>query len=305
MRSGQWRLASTLVVCSVAGMATLFAGKSYAAAECLPGPKENTPQGKHWYYRIEHPSKRHCWYLADEGRQTSQSPNSQSSTTSERAEPAPRDNPTPAKREPLKPAVANARAELTNDIAVPFTTMPSFTQQAVADSRPQDLAPPPDARFAERWPDAQPSTRIAQADSTAPPAETSTPPQPATIQPTRPQQTISPAASDDTSEMLRILLGIITAAIALAAIIGRLILTHRRPRKRPVPRRLIWQTLDTTDAAPVYARAHVHNSALRARAESDVEELLRALRYPEQQVTSPTGSEGRAQRPKGRSGARA
>jgi hypothetical protein len=33
-----------------------------AAEECLTKPKEVTPPGQHWYYRIERGSKRHCWY---------------------------------------------------------------------------------------------------------------------------------------------------------------------------------------------------------------------------------------------------
>ena len=34
-----------------------------AAEECLTTPKDETPPGKHWYYRIERGTKRHCWYL--------------------------------------------------------------------------------------------------------------------------------------------------------------------------------------------------------------------------------------------------
>jgi hypothetical protein len=37
-----------------------------AAEECLAGPKELTPPGQHWYYRIERGTKRHCWYLHGE-----------------------------------------------------------------------------------------------------------------------------------------------------------------------------------------------------------------------------------------------
>jgi hypothetical protein len=34
-----------------------------AAEECLTTPKDETPPGKHWYYRVERGTKRHCWYL--------------------------------------------------------------------------------------------------------------------------------------------------------------------------------------------------------------------------------------------------
>jgi hypothetical protein len=49
-----------------------------AADDCLAAPNSETPQGSHWYYRIEHGTKRHCWYLRAEGETPSQAaaPNS-------------------------------------------------------------------------------------------------------------------------------------------------------------------------------------------------------------------------------------
>ena len=44
------------------------ARRTPAADDCLSGPKEQTPQGSHWYYRIDHATKRHCWYLADSAK---------------------------------------------------------------------------------------------------------------------------------------------------------------------------------------------------------------------------------------------
>src|SRR3954468_21270707 len=51
--------------------ASILAGASFAAApesgattadNCLSGPKGTIPAGHHWYYRLEQPSKRQCWY---------------------------------------------------------------------------------------------------------------------------------------------------------------------------------------------------------------------------------------------------
>src|SRR3954452_8292695 len=51
--------------------ASILAGTSFAtvpesgaktADNCLSGPKGTIPAGHHWYYRIEQPSKRQCWY---------------------------------------------------------------------------------------------------------------------------------------------------------------------------------------------------------------------------------------------------
>lgn len=42
-----------------------------AADDCLSGPKDETPQGSHWYYRIDRATKRQCWYLREEGENRS------------------------------------------------------------------------------------------------------------------------------------------------------------------------------------------------------------------------------------------
>ena len=44
----------------------------YAADECLSGPKGAAPNGSHWYYRIDRATKRHCWYLREQGEKLSQ-----------------------------------------------------------------------------------------------------------------------------------------------------------------------------------------------------------------------------------------
>ena len=68
--------------------ASLLAGvpspQSYRTARrarptiACPAPKDQTPDGSHWYYRIEHATNRHCWYLREEGERPSQTaaPNS-------------------------------------------------------------------------------------------------------------------------------------------------------------------------------------------------------------------------------------
>jgi len=62
------KFVSAVFASLVAGapLATISRGATPAADDCLSAPKEQTPQGGHWYYRIEHPSNRHCWYLKDE-----------------------------------------------------------------------------------------------------------------------------------------------------------------------------------------------------------------------------------------------
>ena len=40
-----------------------------AADNCLTAPKDKTPAGGHWYYRLERGTTRQCWYLRDENDQ--------------------------------------------------------------------------------------------------------------------------------------------------------------------------------------------------------------------------------------------
>jgi hypothetical protein len=52
----------------------------YAASDdCLTQPTGDTPQGQHWFYRIERGSKRHCWYLRSEADKPSRVASSEKS----------------------------------------------------------------------------------------------------------------------------------------------------------------------------------------------------------------------------------
>jgi len=53
-------LASVTLVVAVNGVAR-------ATEACLSGPKGAAPKGSHWYYRIDHATKRNCWYVRAEG----------------------------------------------------------------------------------------------------------------------------------------------------------------------------------------------------------------------------------------------
>jgi hypothetical protein len=56
-----------------APLATTSHSAPVAADNCLSAPKGETPPGSHWYYRIEHSTGHHCWYLRGEGDKLSQS----------------------------------------------------------------------------------------------------------------------------------------------------------------------------------------------------------------------------------------
>src|SRR5258708_1330298 len=66
--------------------------------------------GRHWYYRIDRPTNRHCWYLRDEGEKLAQSAPPNSS-------PAPK--PVSPKPEPaMQRSVSDAHAELSAQLPV-------------------------------------------------------------------------------------------------------------------------------------------------------------------------------------------
>ena len=68
------RIASAVFAAVLTGVpVTAILHVSADAAEgCQTEPGNQTPDGKHWYYRIEHPSNRQCWYLRGEGEQPAQ-----------------------------------------------------------------------------------------------------------------------------------------------------------------------------------------------------------------------------------------
>src|SRR6266403_5508367 len=83
-----------------AAFATISHGTADAADDCLSGPKGATPEGSHWYYRIDRVTKQHCWYLGDEGEKLSLAAPKMSA-----ARPSPKPDTT------MQRSVADARAE--------------------------------------------------------------------------------------------------------------------------------------------------------------------------------------------------
>src|SRR5262245_11214694 len=85
MSSRTAEFASAILIGATVG---IFAGAylitmPYAASDdCVTQPTGNTPQGQHWYYRIEHGSKRHCWYLRGEAEKSSHVASSEKSSKS-------------------------------------------------------------------------------------------------------------------------------------------------------------------------------------------------------------------------------
>ncbi len=171
---------ATLVSAAIAGLcagisltASIGAIPARAADECLTAPKSETPGGGHWYYRIEHPSNRHCWHLREEGDAQAQTAPSNSPAAAKQA---------PPKQDAAMPgSVANARAELTSpqaplDRNAPVNTgqVPAAATAANIDNTPTANAPDTNmlkSVVASRWPD-----QLSASASAAPPPAPVSPP---------------------------------------------------------------------------------------------------------------------------------
>ncbi|SHJ98152.1 hypothetical protein SAMN05444159_2083 [Bradyrhizobium lablabi] len=126
-----------------------------AAEECLTTPKDETPPGKHWYYRIERGTKRHCWYLREEGETSSQAA---TSTPARRAAP----EVAPDRETKLARSAADAHAELPlpqtlveADLKISPTTPATSVDPRGAEQKLSNNASPETAQspLASRWPE--------------------------------------------------------------------------------------------------------------------------------------------------------
>jgi hypothetical protein len=98
MSSRTAKFASAIFASLIVGAPLTTISDSAAGAddECLSSPKDQTPQGGHWYYRIDRVTKRHCWYLKVDDEKPSQAA----------AKPVSRNS------LPVQRSIAEARAEL-------------------------------------------------------------------------------------------------------------------------------------------------------------------------------------------------
>jgi hypothetical protein len=238
------KFASAIVASLLASAALAAESQSAtpAADDCLTAPKEQTPQGSHWYYRLEHGTKRHCWYLRAEGDARSQA-TSPNSTVS--AKPVAPKMETATQGSAMQGSVANARAELRApqtrsepDTNVATTgQLPSAAAASTTSTDNNQRATGQDASMlqtavASRWPSqlsASSSAASASDDASASDeANSNTPAQlsettapPSATVPTAP---VTLAAADTSSEKqsgsVPMLLIIMTGALAIAGLVG-------------------------------------------------------------------------------------
>ena len=198
---------------------TISHGAARAADDCLSAPNEETPQGSHWYYRIDRITKSQCWYLREEGEKLSQTapPNS-----SRAAKPI-----APTAEAPLQRSVVDAHA------ALPPKTKIEQANRKYAPTAPAD-APAIEDNGVTPQPAAELTANVQSTVEAAPPTEVAA----------------VPLAGADSSRgrpaTVPMLLGVMTGALALAGITASVVFRFggsRRPARR-VRRDKIWEAVD-------------------------------------------------------------
>ena len=208
-------------------LTTVSYGAAGAADECLTGPKGQTPHGRHWYYRIDHATKRHCWYLADarEALSHTAAPNS-----SAPAKPVAQDA-----AAAMQTSVANARAELPAQTSVEpqnrsAEIAPALFANTVRTENSDGAAAPGTSTqrsvVTSRWPDPYSAEPATNPVPNKPDPGTDVNP----VSRTRPTSVLAAgqfAAADLSSETppysVRMQLAVLMGVLALAGIMGTVI----------------------------------------------------------------------------------
>jgi hypothetical protein len=236
------KFVSVVVASVLAGipLATISHGATPATEDCLSGPKDQAPHGGHWYYRIDHATKRHCWYLKGEKLSQSAAPNSSTAeTTTQRS-------------------IADAHAELPAQAAIE------------APKRGDGLAPAADATIAtpaaetqrsavaSRWPEQSGTSSSTVSPSTAANSGVAAPPDSDATPPAAPAA-VAFAAADSSPEKqpgsIQTLLLVILGALALAGLIGSAVFRFGNlrwigRRTIQVDRQAIWETANIDRRSP-------------------------------------------------------
>jgi hypothetical protein len=245
------KFVSALFVSLLAG-APLSTISQSAVDDCLSRPKDETPEGSHWYYRIDRATKRHCWYLRQEDGKPLQitAPDSSPSATPASAEAT------------MRRSIADAHAALPPQTRVNqenLFTGPQITA-AVPNAAGMENNQPASARdtnmlssvIASRWPGepwANPSTDPApDADDQPARANSALRAQPPTVLAVG-QNAVADLLSQTSAYSVPARLAVLMAALALAGIIASVTLKPggpRRPRqaKIRVRRATIWEPTD-------------------------------------------------------------
>jgi hypothetical protein len=281
-----------------------------AADSCLTAPKDKTPAGSHWYYRLERGTKRQCWYLRDENDKSARAA-PQDAAAEDTPESAAPDPAPPPPRPVVRKSVANAHAELTSaqqrveqePAAAPEPRTVGMAPAIPLQNSPLATLPittTPSSTVATRWPDSSEVSssnyvRTAAAEpQTAPPQAAPPESSQAAIQPT--PAPVTPAVADTAmakqSASMQMLFLVMAGALTLAGIIASLMFRvgRARARKRNLKirreRRAMWDQIHRErpspsmlpeEDAPMWRRDEPHDPRAPDDPQRRVTEMLSRL----------------------------
>jgi hypothetical protein len=231
-----------------------------AAEECVTRPKDETPPGKHWYYRIEGGTKRQCWYLREQSETAPQA------ATSRPVRVTPPDG-TPERESELARSAADAHAELPTSPQRLVETQPkpartapitSVSLRGPEQSLPNNASPETvDWAVAYRRPDLtgaffpadRPTSSPLVIASAAPDASLDVSAEPystSEVPPVAPTK-VKAAASIPTAWLQVLLLGTFGAVATSWLLGGSLTARRRRRRRRPILSSPAWPKEEPTN----------------------------------------------------------
>ena len=201
-------VAGLVLMCGI----VLSGNPAHAADECLAAPNAAAPAGSHWYYRLERPTQRKCWYLGEAGRAiNAASPNPRAAAKA----PAPAarvavDQSPPA--EPSEPDMPQTPSAWAPSNTAPTVAVVAQTPESRVAAGEQAMA----YRASVEAASARAAPQAAEAGDAAAPA---------------PQASAKEAAKSAASKSSRMFL-LVPAALAFAGVLARVIFSSafgRRP----------------------------------------------------------------------------
>src|SRR5215510_10506052 len=127
-------------IASIVSSANLLAAPDDAeqpADTCLTSPREYTPPGTRWRYRMDRGSGRRCWFLKDDAEKPAGKASEQATAATEATEEPAAAQPAPSRKKTAAPrSVSNARAEFSR------VTVEQDARPAPAPSAPAPAANP-------------------------------------------------------------------------------------------------------------------------------------------------------------------
>lgn len=225
------------VIASILSSANAFAapaGAEQRTDTCLTSPRDYTPPGARWRYRVERGTGRHCWFLKDDAEKTAGKAVEQSTAAAEE-EPAPEP---PRRKAATTRTVSDARAEFAQTRfeqdkpagpPAPAASTPIVDGNQAATARTANMLAP---AAATRWPDPVSTANPAANPPSEPNAEART--APATTPPAKPQvmpRAVPPMPASEKPMSLPMLITVIAGGLSVLAVLVSMLFAWLASRK--------------------------------------------------------------------------